>query len=423
MEPRPHKTHLPSVAQLIISVAGLVTSFGSVILYFLLIFAFRSIPDIPMEMDQSIPASFWFFLIISLVAIPSLILSFKRLARWHIRSESKPRSWLLITSILLVLLIIGLLLINRFSQILNNPLINLVLSLLAIIIPLLWFVEIGRFRLYSGNPQRRWGMVNFAIFVGLPIIILIEFLLLIFVAVIGFSQFDYKPLLMTIQTQLMLNPNDFSPVINQLSSLAKDPKNWVIGFLFIALLVPILEEICKPLALWFFAKRGWSPSEGFSAGLILGASFALVESVTALGSVSSEAWISTLVGRFGTGLLHTLTAGLTGWALVSTWKDGRYLRVGFAYVISVLLHGCWNFFALIYGLGTIDIFSAPAFSGLVPVAPWVLGGLCGIMLVLLFLMNHIVWVKSKPPFLPPALPPVFPSMPPEIPAISNEMMK
>jgi hypothetical protein len=49
----------------------------------------------------------------------------------------------------------------------------------------------------------------------------------------------------------------------------------------------------------------------------------------------------------GTGLLHILTAGLTGWALALAWSHRRYLRLVVIFFCAVLLHSIWNGLALV----------------------------------------------------------------------------
>jgi hypothetical protein len=43
-------------------------------------------------------------------------------------------------------------------------------------------------------------------------------------------------------------------------------------------------------------------------------------------------------------------AGLMGWALASTWQDGRYLRLVLTYLGVSALHGLWNLFSLAQGI-------------------------------------------------------------------------
>jgi hypothetical protein len=68
------------------------------------------------------------------------------------------------------------------------------------------------------------------------------------------------------------------------------------------------------------------------------------------------------------------------------------------------VHGVWNFFALLSGLGSsFDFFSNSPLSTLSNLAPWVLGLLFIVMLALLFLMNQKIRSASA---LPPSIPPL-----------------
>jgi len=82
-------------------------------------------------------------------------------------------------------------------------------------------------------------------------------------------------------------------------------------------LIPLLEELLKPLAIWILVWRKLTPVEGFVAGLICGSAFGLIESIGNLASISGSDWIIVVLGRTGTGLLHTVATGLVGWGLAS----------------------------------------------------------------------------------------------------------
>ncbi|MRS04729.1 PrsW family intramembrane metalloprotease, partial [bacterium] len=214
---------------------------------------------------------------------------------------------------------------------------------------------------------------------------------------------ELAPIIMTLQTQIMVDPKNMTSVIEEVGQLLQNPGVVAAIFFSLSIVTPLVEEFFKPLALWFFIKRGWSEAEGFSAGLVLGAAFALVESVSAVAALPQESWSTLLVARVGTGLLHTLTTGLTGWALVFAWKTGKYGRLGLVYLISMTLHGFWNFFALVSGLGTnLDLFAQSSFAAFISSAPWVLAVLFAGMLFMLFFMNRRIRLSSpQPPALPP----------------------
>jgi hypothetical protein len=109
---------------------------------------------------------------------------------------------------------------------------------------------------------------------------------------------------------------------------------------FVAVLIPLLEELVKPVGLWLLAGRAMSPTLGFSAGALSGAAFALVES---LGFTSSaEDWAVLAFMRIGTGFVHIAASALVGWGLGAAWSQKRYLHLGLAYLSAVALHGSWN---------------------------------------------------------------------------------
>jgi len=93
------------------------------------------------------------------------------------------------------------------------------------------------------------------------------------------------------------------------------------------------------------------------------------------------------LGRAGTGLLHTFNAGMMGWALASTWQDGRLSRLAWVYIGVVLLHGVWNIFALMLGFVSLPVAVPQVLNGLSGAIPWILGLLAFVMLWVLFRLN------------------------------------
>ena len=396
---------MPSVAQLIISLAGLVFSLGTLIGFGLLLGLGSSMMEnMPVDSAIQMPSVLWTGALVSLAAIPSLVLSIRRLARLPMPTR-QPRHLLLFAGISLILLLPLGFLIHRKPDVLNFTPLYVIFSVMMIAIPLWWFVELGQRGLSKGSPQRRWGIISFSIFFNMPLVILVEMIVLAVLGIIAlillWQQPELKALWMTLQTQIMLDPQALSLPNMGLGTILEQPTLWIGVFFIVCLLIPLVEELFKPLALWFFIKQEWLPSEGFSAGLIAGASFALVESITSLASVPQDAWLTTVIGRIGTCLLHTFTAGLTGWALTSSWRDANYKRLGLTYLVCVLIHGIWNFFALLYGLGsTFDILNNLPLSRLANASPWFLSALFAVMLVFLFFTNRRIRAKTSPPPIP-----------------------
>jgi RsiW-degrading membrane proteinase PrsW (M82 family) len=164
-------------------------------------------------------------------------------------------------------------------------------------------------------------------------------------------------------------------------------------------LVPLIEELIKPLGLWVLVGKKLTPAQGFLAGLLSGAAFALLESLGSIASPSGQAWLTLVLGRTGTGILHTVTTGLMGWALASTWRDGRYLRLAGVYLLAVGLHGLWNVFGMLMAL---PILLGPAsvpgplvvFVRLGQIAPLALLVLAVLLFLILLGSNHRLRLES-----------------------------
>ena len=111
------------------------------------------------------------------------------------------------------------------------------------------------------------------------------------------------------------------PLLDQLETYLMQPSTLYIALLFGALIVPLLEELFKPIGVWLLVGRKPSPAQGFAAGLLSGAGYALFENFS-LGASAGEDWAMVVVARIGTSLIHIVTAGLMGWAL-SLSLDGE----------------------------------------------------------------------------------------------------
>ncbi len=122
----------------------------------------------------------------------------------------------------------------------------------------------------------------------------------------------------------------------------------VIGIvlLFVALIVPMIEELFKPIGVWLLAGSSPSPAAGFAVGALSGGGYAFIESLMLSGT--AEQWSAAVLARAGTTAVHILTAALTGWALVQAWQKRGYLRLLLVYLLAVLIHGLWNGLTLLF---------------------------------------------------------------------------
>jgi hypothetical protein len=289
-------------------------------------------------------------------------------------------------------------LVFLFKPVENSQLVWLFLPplvVLATIIPLWWYIEGGRRGLASGSPARIWGSISFSLVVSVPFLLIIELMLLIGILLVFSFYAGTQPELvqqMENYARLFGNFSTNTAVIEDLFGQLLQKPAVIVGALAItAGLVPLIEELFKPLAVWLLAGDRLTPSQGFVAGLFCGASFALYENLTALSAAGSGSGTEILLARVGTGLLHVLTAGLTSWGLASFWQDRKYFgRLIGAYLLAVLMHSLWNGAGMISGLAPLIPIPGgmPALiADLGHAATITLYVLIGVNLILLFLLN------------------------------------
>jgi hypothetical protein len=189
--------------------------------------------------------------------------------------------------------------------------------------------------------------------------------------------------LVTLSAQRLMNAGMDPEVIERVARpYLKQP--FVIYLIFAAGagVVPLIEELLKPAALWLWMRRGINPQQGFSMGLICGASFALLESLGMLATVTGEDWAVLVLGRMGTGLLHMTTSALMGYGLACAWSKSQFVRLGVVYLTAVALHSLWNVFSLLLGLSPF-ISSQSSLARLGQIAPLGLGVLMATLLMIL----------------------------------------
>lgn len=343
-------------------------------------------------------------LALCLLLLPSLVLAFARLSgrplpALRLRDPFRAATWMLL--LWPVFLLIGFFTarVPALSILLLPP-----LQVLAIGIPIWWVVEAGRRGVAGGSTQRGWGVLGFGLLPGPFVIILAEFFV---VALLGAGlvfwvamQRDLTTQLMDLANQLRAAGEDPAQLMAIVSPLLQQPGVMIGVFAVAALLLPMVEELLKPLGLWLIAGRFSRPAEGFVAGLISGGAFAFAESASLSANISGSSWAGVVIARLGTGLLHAVTTGLVGWGLASAWTEKRYLRLAAMYLLAVLLHGAWNFFGLLLGISTLVPAEGLPLQGAGqadPLMPLALGALAVLLMIILFGMNRSLRTAPLPP--------------------------
>jgi RsiW-degrading membrane proteinase PrsW (M82 family) len=157
--------------------------------------------------------------------------------------------------------------------------------------------------------------------------------------------------LLFLVNQISLSEGDLESIYQSLKPNIIQPGVIFLGFAIFSGVIPLIEEILKPIAIWFFANRKISPQEGFVGGLLCGAGFALMENLLYFQMVvTPDEWLFVALGRIGTTALHMLVSGLVGWGLAITWRDGKWIPLMVMTLGAVSLHGFWNAMAMFAGI-------------------------------------------------------------------------
>jgi len=244
------------------------------------------------------------------------------------------------------------------SEMLSTLLLGLI-NVLVAGIPVLWIYHAGQRNLKSGSQIRKWRIFGFSLTV-LPMVILVVELIAILVLVIMGSlffaaQFSTKPgleqQLLQFFDSIMSQTADPDALLTQVEPYLRQPAVIFVILAIFAGIMPLIEEILKPLALWTLAGSEISPQEGFVGGLLCGAGFALMENILYFSTmITAEDWLFLAIGRAGTGVLHMLASGLAGWGLARAWRDRKWGFLVLTTLASFILHGLWNALALLSGI-------------------------------------------------------------------------
>ena len=339
------------------------------ILYFIVqafalgIFWLTSIIDATVATQQSISIGLfmWTSVLGGFLLMPLVLLSISRLQgapvpRWLDAQRSglyKRLPWVILAWPIMVAL--GWLVASNpnLAMILLGPINVLVAGL-----PVLLIFFVARRGLDGGSQMRQWRIFGFSIIILPVIVILVELLAILLIGGAGWVwmsfRFSADPQLEREITYLfnrvMIFGEDIESLIQFIEPYILQPGvvYWVLA-LFGGIL-PIIEEVFKPLALWGLVRRKISPQEGFVGGMLCGAGFALMENIFYFTNVLlAEDWLFMAVGRAGTGVLHILASGLVGWGLAKAWQEGKWASLSILTLGAFVLHGIWNVAALVSG--------------------------------------------------------------------------
>lgn len=403
--------HWPSVAQFALSLTAALISFISAIslagVGFVQLLDPAGLPQQAISIFIGAASAF----LVGVLLLPSAWYALLRLMgkpsmgpAWISQSSSHTFPLVLTLILLLLAVFAGSYVSNspRFAWLLLPP-----LQLMAVGLPVLIFSSIGRWKLSAGSPQRSWGIFSAGLVLGPAVILVLEMLAgagLFLLAILYISlQPDLQREMMLLMERLNAARNSPDTILNILQPYLSRPLVLLAIFAFVSGIVPLIEELLKPIGAWFVASRRLSAAQGFAAGLLSGTGYALFENL-ALSSMGND-WTITVIGRMGTAVMHITTAGLIGWALITAINERRYLRLGIIYLVSVFIHGLWNSLALLTAVSDLNLAgtgSQGSSNNLAMISQWAAIGI-GIMVVVVFLvllrMNRALRRTEQPKFV------------------------
>jgi hypothetical protein len=331
-----------------------------------------------------------------LLLIPSIWYSLRSMLGKPISQFPREAVWLRPTILIFLLplfLLAGYWIAQRqeYSWILLPP-----IHAMAIGLPIFWLAYLGIRDLPTGSPQRAWGVFASGAVIAPLMIIIAEAATLIAGLAVVFTAIASRPELVgsieALAERLQNAPASPEAVLEMLQPFLSNPAVILLALVFIAVIVPLIEEALKPAGVWLLAGRQITPAAGFAAGILSGTGYALIESLL-LSSGSGEDWAFLVFARIGTGVVHILTTGLVGWALVLAWRQERYLRLGAVYLLAVLIHGVWNGLTMVIAFTSLtpehmQLLSNSSMTSLGKFAPYALVGIAGAAFLALILCNR-----------------------------------
>jgi len=276
-----------------------------------------------------------------------------------------------------------------------------VLTIPAIALPLWTILGAGTRKASLNSRWRTWAVLGFSMTIVPFILIIAETAIALVIFMIFIAYLVIHPRL-TIEIQRLsaqfayVDPAS-EKALELLVPFLTKPSVVITILIFFSILVPLVEELFKPLGVWLLNGKLNSPSQGFALGALSGAGYGLVESVNVSRQVGE--WGSLLYTRIGTGWLHVTTSALMGAAIVMAWRERRYLRLFGTYLLAVLLHGLWNTASLTYGFSilTNPFDQTHRFDSIQITAMAVMGLLAIILPTILLITNYKLRDISAPP--------------------------
>lgn len=267
------------------------------------------------------------------------------------------------------------------------------LTIPAAALPIWTITGLGARNLSLGSRWRTWSAFGISLTVTPFILFMLEvivvILILILVIIYAVANPDVAREFERLSIQFASIDLDSDEAMRLIAPYLTRPGVVILVAVFFSVLVPLMEELIKPLAVWLLAGRLDSAAQGFALGALGGAGFAIVETLNVSGQISE--WGSLLFTRIGTGLLHIATSAIMGAAIYMAVRERRPLRLLGTYLLAVLLHGLWNALAIAVSFSSLAVTYAQL-DGYAPLQ-WV--STIGLILLAVVLFTLLVTSNRK----------------------------
>ena len=299
-----------------------------------------------------IPASTFGFL--GCLFLPSLLFRLAGWFGWSFPTLQQIR--LPAPFFLLLLFVVAVLIGNQISRMSSGVALSLpIFHILAISLPVAFFLSLALRKTSQPFPQQRWMSFNLGMGLAPLLILIFESLaMIVFIIVFAFwigNQPDLLKELEYLISQFRQTPPSSEAILKFLQPSLSQPGMITGIIVFTSIVIPMIEEAIKPLGVYFLHRKIQNELDGFILGALSGGGYALLESF--LISSTNVDWTLTILSRSATAVIHIFTSALLGSAIARALLDKKRIQLFLTYLSCIFFHGVWNGLAIFYSLYSI----------------------------------------------------------------------
>ncbi len=294
--------------------------------------------------------AFWTVIALSLISIPSVIISLRAIQGRETPRLKPPKIKLRYIGMLFPLILaLGYFTIEKTGRI---TVLSPIVHIAAAAIPAVFAILLVLRYTPRVSLRRFWGSLFFSTWIIPTSAIIVELVLMI----VGMTTFLVRSMATTEGEALfdaLSNPENWASesMFESYAALFDQPIIIVIIVVFVCVLVPVIEESLKSAAILPILRTKPSPAESFLSGILGGVGFAFVEAI--LLTPTGAEWTQTMATRGAATMLHTFTAGMTCWGIGQAITFKRWKRFFGAFALAISMHGLWNAAAIGIGIGAL----------------------------------------------------------------------